>query len=114
MREVCSRSLWRGNGLPLFKGVCKPKVCLLWPGGVYKLLVCYIYIFLRLFLMFKHAVIYQGEPHGISSLPGKIIERLTFTFLFFFLTQPGARPGQVLGTNKHICLNITLRHGNLF
>lgn len=70
-REVCSRSLWPCNGLSLslFKGVCKHKVCLLWPEAGPELLVCYIYIFLRLFLMwqnFRHAVIYQERPHGRS------------------------------------------------
>lgn len=34
--------------------------------------------------MFKHALIYQEVPHGISSLAGKIAERLTFNFFFFF------------------------------
>lgn len=47
------------------KGVCKHKVCLLCPGA--KLLVCYICVLLRLFLIwcnFQHAVIYQEKPHG--------------------------------------------------
>lgn len=55
------------------KGVCKHKVCLLCPGA--KLLVCYICVLLRLFLIwcnFQHAVIYQEKPHGSF-------------FFFFFL-----------------------------
>lgn len=69
-REVCFRSLWPGNApLSLSKGVCKHKVCLLWPEAGHKLLVCYIYISHRLFLMwqnFKRTIIYQEKPHGSS------------------------------------------------